>query len=482
MRASHDHILTSHAGSLPRPDGLIAANLAHEAGGASDERAFQRILQEAVAEVVRRQHDLGVDIPGDGEFGKPMGQRVNYGSWWRYSWGRLGGLDPHGPSLYEMEPRRSRPGEVVLTSFGDRRDRTQFAAAYSDPDSGITTGPRPPAPICVAPLTYTGAEAIRADIANFKRALDAAGVEEGFMSAVAPGSASRIGNQYYKTEEELLYACADAMREEYQAIVDAGLILQLDDPAIAENWDMINPEPTVDEYKKFSMLRVEALNHAIRGLPPDRIRFHLCWGSWHGPHLTDIPMREEYRAIVDAGLILQLDDPAIAENWDMINPEPTVQDYRTFTMLRVEALNHAIRGLPEDRIRFHLCWGSWHGPHLTDIPMRDIVEVMLAINAGASSFEAGKVRHEHEWKVWQEVRLPDHKLMLPGVVSHATNVVEHPELVADRILRFANLVGRERVIASTDCGLGGRIHSDIAWAKLEALTQGAALASRQLWH
>ena len=402
MRASHDHILTSHAGSLPRPDGLIAANLAHEAGGASDERTFQRILQEAVAEVVRRQHDLGIDIPGDGEFGKPMGQRVNYGSWWRYSWGRLGGLDPHGPSLYEMEPRRSRPGEVVLTSFGDRRDRTQFAAAYSDPDSGITTGPRPPAPICVAPLTYTGAEAIRADIANFKRALDAAGVEEGFMSAVAPGSASRIGNQYYKTEEELLYACADAMREEYQAIVDAGLILQLDDPAIAENWDMINPEPTVDEYKKFSMLRVEALNHAIRGLP-------------------------------------------------------------------------------QNRIRFHLCWGSWHGPHTTDIPMRDIVEVMLAINVGAYSFEAGNVRHEHEWKVWRDVKLPDGKIILPGVVSHATNVVEHPELVADRILRFANLVGRERVIASTDCGLGGRIHPQIAWAKLEALAQGAALASRQLW-
>jgi 5-methyltetrahydropteroyltriglutamate--homocysteine methyltransferase len=189
MPASHDHILTSHAGSLPRPDGLIAANLAHEAGGASDERAFQQILQEAVAEVVRHQHDLGIDIPGDGEFGKPMGQRVNYGSWWRYSWGRLGGLDPHGPSLYEMEPRRSRPGEVMLTSFGDRRDRTQFAAAYSDPDSGITTGPRPPAPICVAPLTYTGAEAIRADIANFRMALDAAGVQEGFMSAVAPGSA-----------------------------------------------------------------------------------------------------------------------------------------------------------------------------------------------------------------------------------------------------------------------------------------------------
>jgi 5-methyltetrahydropteroyltriglutamate--homocysteine methyltransferase len=396
MKASSDHILTSHAGSLPRPDELI------EAWGTNDERTLTQKLTAAVTEVVRRQKELGIDVPGDGEFGKPMAQRVNYGSWWRYSWSRLGGLDPNGPSLYEMEARRSRPGHVVLTSFGDRRDRTRFAAAYGDPDSGITTGPRPPAPICIAPIHYAGHEAIEADIANFKAALQAAGVEEGFMTAVAPASASRIGNAYYKTEEELLYACADAMREEYQAILDAGLVLQLDDPAIAENWDQINPEPSVEEYRKF-------------------------------------------------------------------------------TMIRVEALNYAIRGLPQDRIRFHLCWGSWHGPHTTDIAMRDIVEIMLAINAQAYSFEAGNVRHEHEWKVWQDVKLPDDKVILPGVVSHATNVVEHPELVAERILRFADLVGRERVIASTDCGLGGRVHPDIAWAKLEALVQGAALASRRLW-
>jgi 5-methyltetrahydropteroyltriglutamate--homocysteine methyltransferase len=396
MKASHNHILTSHAGSLPRPDELIAA------WAANDEAALQEKLRGAVADVVRRQKQVGIDIPGDGEFGKPMAQRVNYGSWWRYSWNRLGGLDPHGPSLYEMEPRRSSLGHVVLTSFGDRRDRTQFAAAYNDPDSGITTGPRPPAPICVAPIHYAGHDAIKADIARFKAALEAAGVEEGFMTAVAPGSASRIGNSYYKTEDELLYACADAMREEYKAILDAGLVLQLDDPAIAENWDMINPAPTVEDYKKFQMVRVEALNHAIRGLP-------------------------------------------------------------------------------QNRIRFHLCWGSWHGPHVTDIAMRDIVDVMLAINVQAYSFEAGNVRHEHEWKVWRDVRLPDDKLILPGVVSHATNVVEHPELVAERIVRFANLVGRERVIASTDCGLGGRIHPQIAWAKLEALAQGAALATRQLW-
>jgi len=397
MRSSSNHILTSHAGSLPRPDALI------EAWGANDEGALTQKLTTAVSEVVRRQKDLGIDVPGDGEYGKSMPHSVNYGAWWRYSFLRLGGLNMGGLGLYELPARRSHPGEVVLTSFADRRDRMRFAAAYADPDSGITTGPRPANhPVCVAPLTYVGHEVIAADISRFKAALAAAGVEEGFMTAIAPASASRIGNMYYKTEEELLYACADAMRE-------------------------------------------------------------------------------EYKAILDAGLLLQLDDPAIAENWDQINPEPTVEDYRKFTIVRVEALNHAIRGLPQDRIRFHLCWGSWHGPHTTDIPMRDIVDVMLAINVQAYSFEAGNVRHEHEWKVWQNVKLPDCKIILPGVVSHATNVVEHPELVAERILRFTNLVGRERVIASTDCGLGGRVHPDIAWAKLEALAQGAALASRQLW-
>jgi 5-methyltetrahydropteroyltriglutamate--homocysteine methyltransferase len=232
--------------------------------------------------------------------------------------------------------------------------------------------------------------------------LSASGVQEGFMTSVAPASLMRFANNYYKTDEEFLFACADAMREEYKAITDAGLVLQLDDPAIAENWDMINPEPTVEDYKKF-------------------------------------------------------------------------------TMVRIEALNHALRGLPEDLVRFHLCWGSWHGPHTTDISMRDIVDVVLAVKCQAYSFEAGNVRHEHEWNVWEDVKLPDDKIILPGVVSHATNVVEHPELVAQRILRFTDAVGRERVIACTDCGLGGRVHPMIAWAKLEALVQGAELASRRLW-
>ena len=282
-----------------------------------------------MTDVVRRQREAGIDVPGDGEYGKAMGHRVNYRAWWSYSFQRLGGLELGTQGLYDVPPTRSSPGNVVLTSFGDRRDRLRFAAAYADPESGITTGPRPPRwPVCVGPLTYTGHAAIRADVQHLKAALAAAGVEEGFMTSIAPGSASRIANRHYRTDEEFLFACADAMRE-------------------------------------------------------------------------------EYRAIVDAGLILQLDDPAIAENWDMVNPEPTVEDYRRFSMVRVEALNHAIRGLPEDRIRFHLCWGSWHGPHTTDVPMRDIVDVMLAIKCRAYSFEAANVRHEHEWKVWHDVELPD---------------------------------------------------------------------------
>ena len=403
MRTSSDHILTSHVGSLPRPDDLIAANRAREAGEAADQPAFQAILRASVGDVVRHQKELGIDVPGDGEFGKSVGHRVNYGAWWNYVFLRLGGLELDGPSLDHMTPRPARPGEIVLLNAARRRDRVRFAEAYADRESGVFMGPRPTTgPVCAGPLTYTGQEAIRADIANFKAALNAAGVEEGFMTSVAPGSAYRIPNTYYRTDEEFLHAWAEAMREEYKAIVDAGLILQLDDPATATGWDMIDPEPTVEDYKKF-------------------------------------------------------------------------------TMVRIEALNHALRGLPEDRIRFHLCWGSWHGPHTTDLPMRDIVEVMLRVRAQGYSFEAGNVRHEHEWRVWEEVNLPDGKIILPGVVSHATNVVEHPELVADRILRFAGLVGRERVIASTDCGLGGRVHPQIAWAKLETLAQGAALATRQLW-
>ncbi|MBM7387928.1 5-methyltetrahydropteroyltriglutamate--homocysteine methyltransferase [Clavibacter michiganensis] len=418
MLDSTDSIQTSHAGSLPRTDALIAANAARAearkavlAGGdassapaaAPADDGLDAVLADAVDGLVARQREVGITVPGDGEYGKAMSSAIDYGAWWSYSFQRLSGLElvPGGP--FSSEPVRSSPGHVRLTTFPDRRDWTTFADAYRDPSSGITVGDAPiEFPSATGPVSYTGHAAIQADIAHLKAGLAANGYEEGFLTSLSPGSASRIGNLHYATEEEFIWACADAMREEYVAIIDAGLVLQID-------------------------------------------------------------------------------DPSIAENWDQINPEPSVEDYVAFTRIRVEALNHALRGLPQERIRFHLCWGSWHGPHTTDIEFRHIVRTMLDIDAGAYSFEGANARHEHEWRVWEDVELPDGKLIVPGVVGHATNVVEHPELVADRIERYARLVGRERVIASTDCGLGGRIHPQIAWAKLESLAQGAEIATRRLW-
>ncbi|KAD4059662.1 cobalamin-independent methionine synthase II family protein [Arthrobacter yangruifuii] len=401
MRKSTDRILTTHAGSLPRTPELLAANAARETSP-EDTDGYAELLQEAVTDLVRRQQQAGIDIPNDGEYGHAMSAEVDYGAWWSYSFARLSGLSVAETGIWEMEPRRSEPGKVVLTSFGDRRDRRRFSAAYTDPSSGITTGKQKVFPKVTGPVNYTGHDAVAGDIAHLKTGLASAGLSEGFLASLSPGSCSRIANDYYATEEEFIYACADAMRE-------------------------------------------------------------------------------EYKAIVDAGLIVQIDDPSIAENWDQINPEPSVEDYLRFTEIRVEALNYALRGLPEEQIRFHLCWGSWHGPHTTDIEFRHLVDTLLKINAGGYSFEAGNVRHEHEWRVWEDTKLPDGKVIIPGVVSHATNVVEHPELVADRIERFARLVGRENVIASTDCGLGGRVHPQIAAAKLATLGEGARIASSRLW-
>lgn len=408
MTDTAHRIQTSHAGSLPRTPELIAANDARQKAAADSLSLetgpdYEALLGDAVVDLVQRQVDIGITTPGDGEYGKAMSSDVDYGAWWSYSFQRLSGLEllPGGP--FSSAPVRSTPGNVKLTTFPDRRDWTIFADAYRDPKSGISLGDSAPAfPTATGPVTYTGQAAIAADIAHFKRGLDAAGASKGFLTSLSPGSASRIGNEYYATEEEFIWACADAMRE-------------------------------------------------------------------------------EYTAIIDAGLILQIDDPSIAENWDQINPAPSVEDYLAFTRIRVEALNHALRGLPEDRIRFHLCWGSWHGPHTTDLEFKYLVETMLEINAGSYSFEGANARHEHEWRIWEDVKLPDGKQIVPGVIGHATNVVEHPELVADRIERFANLVGRENVIASTDCGLGGRIHPQIAWAKLDSLAQGAELATKRLW-
>jgi 5-methyltetrahydropteroyltriglutamate--homocysteine methyltransferase len=405
---TENRIPTTHAGSLPRTDALLAANDARQEAAAGrltlgSPAGFQPLLEDAVVDLVQRQADVGISLPGDGEFGKAMSSAVDYGAWWSYSFQRLSGLElvPGGP--FAGAPVRSGPGDVRLTTFPDRRDWTLFADAYGDPKSGISVGDRAPAfPTATGPVTYTGQEAVASDIAHLKTGLAAAGVEQGFITALSPGSASRIGNEFYASDEEFIWAMADALRE-------------------------------------------------------------------------------EYRAVIDAGLILQIDDPSIAENWDQINPAPTVEDYLAFTRIRVEALNHALRGLPEEQIRFHLCWGSWHGPHSTDLEFRHLVDTMLDINAGSYSFEGANARHEQEWRVWEDAKLPDGKTIVPGVIGHATNVVEHPELVADRIERFAGAVGRENVIASTDCGLGGRIHPQIAWAKLDSLVAGAELATARLW-
>ncbi len=396
----------SHAGSLPRTPELIAANQARSFAedGLTLQRTpeFEALLAEAVTDLVRRQRELGITIIGDGEYGKAMSSARDYGAWWSYVFQRVAGLEVTGEDIFSEQPQRSAPGDVRLTSFPDRRDWVRFRDAYQDPEHPLfESTPATAFPATTGELRYIGHEALATDIANLRRGLEAAGGEQGFLTALSPGSAARIANRHYADDEAHIWAWAEVLRE-------------------------------------------------------------------------------EYTAITDAGLIVQIDDPSLAENFDQINPEPSIEDYLAFTRIRVEALNHAIRDLPEELVRLHLCWGSWHGPHTTDVAFADIAELVLEVNAGSYSFEAANARHEHEWRVWEHVELPAGKRIAPGVVGHATNVVEHPELVADRIERFARIVGPERVIASTDCGLGGRIHPSIAVAKLESLGQGARLAEARL--
>jgi 5-methyltetrahydropteroyltriglutamate--homocysteine methyltransferase len=287
-------------------------------------------------------------------------------------------------------------------------ERIEFKEFYDDlaRGGGFGGGPVANRVVVSGDIRYIGQDEVKNDIEMFKAALAESGakVEETFMCVLAPGWLEHFFyNEYYKSDEEYLFALADAMKHEYKAVVDAGFILQLDDP----------------------------------GLP---------------------------------------------DTYDMIVPNPSIPDYRKFADLRIEALNHALKGLPEDRIRYHICWGSWHGPHTHDLPLEHVVDIMLKVTAQAYSVEAANPRHEHEWKVWRDTKLPDGKILIPGVVSHASNVIEHPELVADRIEQYANLVGRENVIAGTDCGMGGRVHWQIGWAKLKALGDGAELASKRLWN
>ncbi|WP_194949602.1 cobalamin-independent methionine synthase II family protein [Actinomyces trachealis] len=399
-------IRTTHVGSLPRTPRLLGANRARMVH-ALDPQALAKVLTEEVSAVVERQAAAGIDVVNDGEYGHPATQAIDYGSWWTYTFERIAGIELISPSSPAIRPRAGRRVRIHLADNGAHRDWSRFPTAYTDPASGLDSIGAAPSlvPAMTGPLEYTGQDQVRRDVAALTHALDSAAkpYADGFLAAISPGSLARIANACYADDEAQLAAAAEVLRT-------------------------------------------------------------------------------EYRTITDAGLTVQIDAPDLAESWDQINPEPTLADYRQYTGLRVEALNYALEGIDPAQVRLHVCWGSWRGPHTTDLDFREVVDLTLAVNAAGLSFEAANARHAHEWRIWEELKLPEGKHLVPGVVTHATSVVEHPELVADRIEQFARLVGPERVLASTDCGLGGRVHAEIAWAKLDSLAQGAKFAATRLAH
>jgi 5-methyltetrahydropteroyltriglutamate--homocysteine methyltransferase len=393
MKRSDARIFTTHTGSLPRPADLVEALNAKELGGGHDPRALAERVRRASAEIVARQTATGLDIINDGEHSKV--------SWMAYARERLSGLE-------EIDsPVRFR---------GATRDSLAFPAAYEDMrvmfaarSSAIVAKRtvRPKAWVCSGPVTYVGEKELRADIENLKAAIEGVKAKEIFLTAISPSNLELYyDNQYYRTGEEYLTALADAMRVEYRAIVDAGFVVQIDDPRMATHYNR-TPDASIEDCRKFMALRVEALNYALRGIPPERVRFHTCYS---------------------------------------VNIAPRVFDFE----------------------------------------LKHFIDLLLQVRAGAYVFEAANPRHEHEWELWRDAKLPDDKILIPGVVSHCIHLVEHPELVAQRLIRFAGAVGRERVIAGTDCGFGtsgagDEVHPDVAWAKLKALVEGAAIASKKLW-
>jgi 5-methyltetrahydropteroyltriglutamate--homocysteine methyltransferase len=408
-----ERIPVTHAGSLIRPQELLAFLSAVDHGRAStDSVEYQAALAKAVAYVVRRQVETGVDLIDDGEMGKS--------TWITYLYERTGGLEarPLAGNFSSILPasrdRQNFPGayrELDLLEH-DATIRIRAEAGGPEPEEQ-EEGPRAPSGavswVCTGPMTYDRA-AIDRDLVNFKVALEGSGkdISETFMPVVAPASAYWLANEHYKTDEEFVYALADVLHEEYAAIIESGAFLQVDD----------------------AVLMHEADTMLSRG-----------------------------------------------QSWE---------DYRAWARLRVDALNHALRGLPEDRIRYHICFGSWHGPHAYDPPLRDSIDLVLAVNAKYYLMEQANPRHEHEWRIWEDVPLPDGKVLVPGVVTHHTNVVEHPELIAQRLVRLASVVGRDRVMGGTDCGFAQgafmhRVHEEIQWAKLASLVEGARIASRELW-
>ena len=387
MQHTTDRILTTHTGSLIRPSRLLDFIGPMQRGEPYDKVAHAACLADCVAEVVRQQVEAGIDIPSDGEFGKAI-------SWSQYALERLSG--------FERQP--VAPGANPFARGADRERFRDFYAELDAQEGYATTSQA----VCTAPITYQGMGEVKRDIANFKAALAAAGAREGFLPVAAPASViPDRRNEYYADDDACLEAIAEAMRD-------------------------------------------------------------------------------EYRAIVDAGLVVQLDDARTAVTYDRMVPPATLKDYRVWVGRHVELLNHALRDIPADRVRYHVCWGSWPGPHTTDVPLSDIIDLVMQLKVGAFVVEGANPRHEHEWQVWGDVTFPDDRLLVHGVISHATNVVEHPELVAERLVRLARLIGRERVLAGTDCGFAQgpfyrRVHPSVMWAKLDALVEGARIASAALW-
>ena len=385
MKRSTDRIRTMHAGSLPRPDDVREMVAANAAGTLADDQPLRVRLAEAVEEVVRMQLDCGIDSINDGELSK-----TNFTN---YANQRLGGI----------EVRTFAPGEGPEPKQISARDRLVFPEYFNSPRGFAVARPRDRQLFCVGPITYVGADLVKADTERFRAALSDIGDAEPFLPAVAPGSIEHwLWNEYYPTNEEFLYAIADAMHEEYKAIADAGFILQIDDPDMFDAWQ--------------------------------------------------------------------------------INTEQDVPAYRDSAQLHIDVLNHALRDIPREQIRLHVCWGSYHGPHQFDIGLEHVVDLFLSVKAQAYSIEAANPRHEHEWAVWKNVTLPEGAILIPGVVGHSSDFVEHPQLVAQRLLRYADIVGKENLMAGTDCGLGTRVgHAKICWAKFRSLSEGARIASEVLW-
>jgi 5-methyltetrahydropteroyltriglutamate--homocysteine methyltransferase len=373
---------------LARPADLIETLKAKESGQSYNHETFDTQVRGAVAEAVRRQVEAGVDVVSDGEQGKA--------GFVNYIGERLAGFEPC-PS-----PLRAGPwvGSREVMDFPEYYEwYSRWRGASVGPSTSFA---------CTGPIAYKGQQALQRDIDNFKAALKAVNVEGAFMPATSPANVeAQRKNEYYPTEEAYLYAIADAMREEYNAIVAAGLLLQVDDPRLVTYYNS-NPGSTVEQCRKWAELRIEALNHALKGIASEKVRFHTCYG---------------------------------------INI----------------------------------------GPRVHDMALKDMVDIMLRVDAGAYSFEAANPRHEHEWRVWESIKLPEGKTLIPGVITHCSNIVEHPELVAERLLKFARIVGRENVIAGSDCGFSSQaatepeIHPTVVWAKFKAMAEGARLASKALW-